>query len=150
MGAKKMENFIELKNKVLLAGLQRVYNTDKIFGNQCAAFFFAGFFFPLSMLFFILASFQPGSSYHPLPGHTLLLGHWSTPSCGRWGRWFWAPGWSHKSGQHLLLQWLGQPRRSEIQDQVIASGISAFEDPLRILTMKFTAYPPECFLNHMA
>lgn len=47
-----MENFIELKNKVLLAGLQRVYNTDKIFGNQCAAFFFAGFFSTLHALLY--------------------------------------------------------------------------------------------------
>lgn len=102
-----MKNHIELKNKVLLAGLQRVYNTDKIFWNQCA------FFFLFSLCFFILASFQPWSSYHLLPDHTLLLDHWSTPSCGQSGRCFWAPGWSHKSRQHLLLQWLGQPRRSE-------------------------------------
>jgi len=32
-----MENHIELQNKVLLAGLQRVYNTDKIFKNQCVS-----------------------------------------------------------------------------------------------------------------
>jgi len=70
-----------------------------------------------SSSFFILASFQPGSSYHLLPDHTLLLVRWSTPSCGQSGHCFWEPGWSRKSGQHLLLQWLGQPRRSETQFQ---------------------------------
>lgn len=71
MGAKKMENFIELKNKVLLAGLQRVYNTDKIFGNQCAAFFFAGFFFhsPCSSLFWL--HFNPG--VHIIPFQVILF-----------------------------------------------------------------------------
>lgn len=97
IGGKKMETHIELKNKVLLAGLQRVYNTDKIFGNQCT------FFFP-PLSFFILASFQPGSSYHLLPDHTLPLVRWSTPSCGQSGRCFGEPGRSRKSGQHLLLQ----------------------------------------------
>lgn len=131
----KMENHIELKNKVLPAGLQRVYNTDKIFGNQCA------FFFPLS--FFILASFQLGSSYHLLPDHTLLLGRWSTPSCGQSGRCFWEPGWSHKWGQRSLLQWLGQPRRSETQFQAqliheVSLLLKLFwKSPLRTFTTKF-------------
>lgn len=132
-----METHIELKNKVLLAGLQRVYNTDKIFGNQCT-------FFSFSLSFFILASFQPGSSYHLLPDHTLLLGRWSTPSCGQSGRCFGEPGRSRKSGQHLLLQWLGQPRRSETQFQIqlihqISPHLKLFwKPPLRIFTTKFT------------
>jgi len=46
-----MEHHIELKNKVLLAGLQRVSNTDKIFRNQCA-------FFPHPSLFWL--HFNPG------------------------------------------------------------------------------------------
>lgn len=70
-----------------------------------------------NLSFFILASSQLWSSYHLLPDHTLLLGRWSTPSRDQSGHCFWEPGWSHRSGQHLLLQWLGQPRRSGTQFQ---------------------------------